>query len=81
MKPILILRINVGPECGGVIPLKIFYNDDAYFKQVTDNICKQFPMLNETRIKDMIYAQIKSGVVYSIEKHKQSKQWKKQKNQ
>ena len=77
MRPILVLRINVGPESGGVIPLQIFYNDDSYFKQVTDNLCSQFPILNEQRIKDMIYAQIKSGVMYSLEKHKQSKNWKK----
>jgi hypothetical protein len=39
MKPILILKINLGEEAGGIVPLKVLYNDDNYFRDLTDEFC------------------------------------------
>lgn len=70
MKPILILRVNVGKDHGGVLPLNIFYNNDSYFREATEQFCSQHPALNDPNIKEIIYGQIKSGVTYSLQKEK-----------
>lgn len=36
MKPLLILRVNVGSKYGGVIPLNIYHDNDQYFKEVAE---------------------------------------------
>ncbi len=46
MKPILILKINVGEDNGGVIPLKIYQNDEAYFNKITESLFELFPTIN-----------------------------------
>ncbi len=66
MKPIVILKINVGDEHGGIIPVNIFYNDDSYFKGLTSELCSKYPALNDPSIREIIYAQIKSGVIYAL---------------
>ena len=37
MKPLLILKVDLGKENGGIIPLKIFQDDEDYFKRIIDS--------------------------------------------
>lgn len=62
MKPLVILRINVGPAFGGVIPLHIFHTDDHYLRLVALDFCEKYPELNNESIKAVIYAKIRAGV-------------------
>ena len=54
MKPILILKVNVGAEYGGVIPLEVLYNDENYFRDLIDDFSKKHPVLNDESIKEVL---------------------------
>eukprot|EP00347_Sterkiella_histriomuscorum_P007035 403350497 len=81
MKPLLILKINVGQENGGVIPLKIYQNDEAYFNKITDSLFELFPTINTgSQIKKVLIDQIKEGIQEAIiekEKRKEKRQQQK----
>lgn len=47
MKPIVILKINVGEEAGGILPLPVLYNDDNYFRDLTEDFCSKHPVLSD----------------------------------
>lgn len=53
MKPILILKLVV--EQNRIIPLSIWYNDDYYFRDLTNDVCSKYPKLNDITIKQIIY--------------------------
>eukprot|EP00347_Sterkiella_histriomuscorum_P021328 403334383 len=81
MKPLLILKINVGQENGGVIPLKIYQNDEAYFNKITDSLFELFPTINTgSQIKKVLIDQIKEGIQEAmIEKEKRKEKRQQQK--
>lgn len=55
MKPILILKVNVGTEMGGIIPLQVLYNDENYFKDLAEQFCEKHPILNDESIKEVLF--------------------------
>ena len=54
MKPILILKVNVGPEYGGIIPLEVLYNDENYFRDLVEDFIQKHPVLNDEAIKEVL---------------------------
>lgn len=55
MKPILILKVNVGEEAGGILNLPVLYNDNNYFRDLAEDFCSSYPMLNDPSIVNIIY--------------------------
>ena len=55
-KPILILKVNVGSEYGGIIPLEVLYNDENYFRDIIEDFSKKHPVLNDESIKDVLFS-------------------------
>jgi len=47
MKPLLILKVDLGLENGGIIPLKIFQNDEDYFQRIINSFVELFPSTNK----------------------------------
>ncbi|CDW72638.1 UNKNOWN [Stylonychia lemnae] len=74
MKPLLILKVDLGVENGGVIPLKIFQNDENYFQRIINSFIELFPSTSKNpQIKQVLFDQIKQGVQEAILRKQQRK--------
>ena len=47
MKPMLILKVNLGDNYGGVQYLNLHKNEETYFKRIIQDFFRNFPLLGD----------------------------------